>query len=124
MNNKLLQEKLESFCKKFLDKIGIVEGGTDKTPVEISSLTTSYSCSQSRNDEFGCPPGEAAIMAEWLPAGLQHDMSSTVLNGGWPKEAGIDPAKIPDESTWVTFPKTWDGIPVYYRRGEQAFAAG
>lgn len=34
----------------------------------------------------------------------------------------VDPSKIPPRHAWVIFPKSFRGLPVYYKRGHRAFA--
>jgi len=122
MDTKLGKKLQNSFFKAFAGQTGVIESDPDKVPVCINTLSASCFSVQSRNAKFGCPPGELALLVEWLPAGLEHSPEFPVVGGDVPKETGVNPAKIPDQSTWVVFPKTWEGIPVYYKRGAAFFA--
>ncbi len=114
-DEQLAKFKKQSFGRSFMGAVGTIEGG-DGTPVTLNVVSHSKFCAASRLAEFGCQPGEEAILAEWLPAGLTHDKDRPDEHS-FPKETGTNPADIPDRSTWVVFPKIFDDIPVYYKRG-------
>lgn len=112
--------KQRAFGQTFMGAVGTIEGG-DGTPVTINVISHSLFCVASRAAEFGCPPGEEAILVEWLPAGLMLDKDGPDQES-FPKETGTDPSQIPDPSTWVVFPKLFDDVPVYYKRGAAIWA--
>jgi hypothetical protein len=96
--------------------VGLIEG-EEEIPVVLNMLSASCSCFRSAS--FGVPPGELAIVVGWMPAGLQHGPRPP--DGGPRPEIGVDPSKIPEKSTWITFPRKFvasDGTkyPVYYKR--------
>lgn len=93
---------------------GTIEGGDADLPVRLISLSTPNNSADERTRSFGCKPGEEAILAEYLPVGMTHDAEHN--------ETGVDPSKIPPRHAWVIFPKSFRGLPVYYKRGYQAFA--
>lgn len=110
----------KKFGDQFSAYVGTIENGDD-TPMKLNGLSVSCFCIEERSAEFGCGPNELALLVEWLPAGLEHGEWPT--DGGYPKETGVNPDKIPARDTWVIFPKTFDGLPVYYKRGSMIFAA-
>lgn len=117
MDGSLLDQILDRFAKRYEDETGTIEGG-DGTPITLGPMMTSFDCVREYAAEWGCPAGEAALLIDWLPAGLEH---TEWKPGELPKEAGVNPDKIPDRSTWVVFPTGFEGVKVYYKRGEQAF---
>lgn len=110
---------IDAFTRAFLGSATGTIDGDDGTPVEINALALSSNATSDHGAKYGCPPGELAILADWLPSGLRHARRG---RKNFPKEAGVDLAKIPPAETWVVFPKTFQGLPVYYKRGSQAFA--
>lgn len=108
------------FADEYAGKVGTIEGG-DGTPVTLNMIGLSTFCIPERAAEFGCPPNTLGILCEWLPAGLTHDKDGPD-DAGFPNETGTDPSKISDKSTWVIFPKTFEGTPVYYKRGSAIWA--
>ncbi len=112
--------KQRDFARTYARTVGTIEGG-DGTPVTLNIISHSKFCISSRAAEFGCKPDEDAILAEWLPAGLTHDEDGPDQHS-FPKETGTDPSAIPDKSTWVVFPKTFDDTAVYYKRGSAIWA--
>lgn len=118
----------DRFGQQFFCGVGTVEGG-DGTPVQLNCLTSSWNCIEERNAEYGCQPGERALCVDWIPVGMTYTNPRVGILGkllgiapGFPKEAGVDPAQIPPRDTWVVFPRSFGGLPVYYRRGQMAFA--
>ncbi|MDO8558308.1 MAG: hypothetical protein Q7S09_03930 [bacterium] len=103
---------------KFLGVTGTIEGGDD-VPVQLTSLSSSWNCITERAEKFGCKPGEQALLVEWIPMGMQFTKPGPEE---LPKEAGVDKTKIPPRDQWVVFPRSFGGLPVYYRRGQMAFA--
>lgn len=76
-------------------KVGTIEGG-DGQPVTVGMISLSTQSSTERNNSYGCPPGQRALLVEWLPENL-------VIGS--------------DTSSWVVFPRMYQGTPVYYKRG-------
>ncbi len=113
------EEAQDRYAKQFIGKVGTIEGGKD-IAVEINSISSSWYSAASRNAEFGCKPGERAILVEWIPAGMQYTKPKKF--GSFPREKGVDPSELPPRDTWITLPKTFEDLPVYYRRGSQAWA--
>jgi hypothetical protein len=106
------------FSKQFLAAVGTIEGGDD-TPIKISLVGSSWNRSDRLLEKFGCKPDERALLVEWIPAGMQH----TGPTPGKPaEEVGVDQSKIPRRKKWVIFPKSFEGLPVYYHRGYAQFA--
>lgn len=89
----------KKFSHDFMGAVGTVEGG-DGALVMVQMVSASSSAAIDYSAQFGCPPGELAILALAVPAGELRAIEA------------LDPADI------VIFPKTFDGLPVYYMRGE------
>lgn len=79
------------FTDEHVGKVGRVEDG-DGSPIEVTAVTLSVFCPAETAAAFGCPAGQFAILAEYVPADL-----------------------VPSERVWVTFPKAYSGTPVYYK---------
>ncbi|MEK9151796.1 MAG: hypothetical protein AAB692_00345 [Patescibacteria group bacterium] len=106
-----------AFSAAFLRQTGTIEGGDD-VPVKLLMITTTSSGAADFIASFGCPAGELAILAEWIPSGMTYDRSDPAAR---PKEAGIDLKLIPSPVPWTVFPRQFQDLPVYYKRGQPAF---
>jgi hypothetical protein len=121
MQKKALAEAKKRFSKQFFftaQKVGTFEADATHPAVSITGVSSTASCDAKDSEKhYGCPEGEAAILVKWSPAGLVHDDDG--------KELRIDSSLIPaDRSEWNTFPKTFEGFPVYYARGRRPVAGG
>lgn len=87
------------FVTEFTGKVGTIAGGNGAL-VTIGCIALSTLCAPERVKEYGCPVGQLAILADW-----------------WPADHPSDP------STHVVFPSRYDGIPVYYKRGDDDIIA-
>jgi hypothetical protein len=90
-----------SFRTQYLNAqaVGLIEGG-DGTPVQINLIGNSEDSANERTALYGCRPGEVALLVEWVPADS---------NQPWPEPL-------------MTFPRSFQGLPVYYRQGSAIFA--
>ena len=96
----------KNFSKTYRSATGTIEG-EDDLPVTLSLNVLSFN--NWRPGEYGCPPGEIALLVNWIPAGLT-------------KEDEIDLRKIAPMTNWVVFPREFEGLPVYYKRGSLIIA--
>ena len=119
MDRKEADKIAEEFCKKFCynNAVGII--GRKKIPVTLVSVSLSCDCIAEMAREYGCPPGKMAILASFVPAGMEYDHGSLDTP---PKETGVNPKKVPPKKTWVKFPAKFMNLPIYYKRGEMGFA--
>ncbi len=109
-------DKVEiKYIKQYSHRVGKIEGGDDML-VEIVMI--SPACIPSVSASYGCKSGERALLVDWIPAGMQHTDSGYLV---WPEETRVDKSKIPPENEWVVFPKTFENLAVYYKRGTKPF---
>ncbi len=116
MRNTKVQDE---FGSQFFCRTGTIEGG-DGTPVQLIMMASSWNCVPERNAEYGCVRGERALCVAWIPAGMQYSKSGPDEDG-FPAETGVDPSQLPPREEWVVFPRSFGGLPVYYKRGEMAW---
>ncbi len=92
--------------------VGMIEGG-DGAPVMIQELSASDEVDATWKVRHGCRAEEEALFVEHVPATL------------WPRANAAGERVAPEapavpRGEWLTFPKTYAGYPVYYRKGATA----
>lgn len=117
MDKELGRKIKREFGNEFATKAGVIEG-EDSLVVQMVSLSVTCFCSLSYLEEKGIPSNELALMVEWIPAGMEFEKTESEI----PNEKGINSNLIPPKEEQVIFPKVYQGIPVYYRRGSMFFA--
>lgn len=108
----------DRYMLKYMRKVGTAPGF--KEPMSITMLSASWNCSADYAAEYGCKPGERALMVGIVPAGMTYAQPKDRIS--FPEEAGVDEKQLPPKEEWVEFPATFEGLPVYYKRGSQAWA--
>lgn len=119
MDRKAADKIAEEFCKKFCYNNAVGTIGRNRVPVTLVGVSLSCDCIPEKTREYGCPPDKMAILADFVPAGMEYERGSRDAH---PKEIGVILEKIPPKKDWVKFPAKFNGLPVYYKRGEMAFA--
>lgn len=93
MDRKDPNDKIQkSFARTYFHFAASIEGG-DGTLVQLNGVMLSTNTMPEYAAKWGCPPGEVAILVDWIPADKDT-----------PKGAS-------------TFPKVFQKLPVYYRQG-------
>ena len=113
-------EAQEAFGEQFIGRTGLIDGDSILGPVELSGISLASNTIDTEWAKFGMPPGvHQGILVRYIPSGMTYDRSDPTR---YPKEAGQDLSLVAPQSTWVTFPRSFEGLVVYYKRGYMAFA--
>lgn len=105
----------ERFSKQFWNRPGTLEGD-DIPPVQIIALYSSWQSTAAWSKGFGCPVGIDALLVEYIPAEISLDarQSEHLPKGRETIGSKAIPLKQP-----AVFPRSYEGMPVYYRRGRK-----
>ncbi len=61
----------KQFSTQFLGAVVTIKDG-DGTPIKMIALSGSWNCKKNHAKKFGCKPHEKALLAEWVPMGMQY----------------------------------------------------
>jgi len=111
---------IEHFANQYMGSSGTIEGG-DGQPVVINVIDLASATSpEYAKKDYGCPEDDrTAILVGFALAGMEYDQSDP---NELPQKKGVNPALWPDRKEWVVFPSTYEGLNIYYARGEIGFA--